>query len=586
MRNKEVASWDWGKCTWGGQAKVFGTVPVKASDYDNHDPISQRQDVYSSADADVPSQQELDLLFGPLYDEFFNVAEEGEQLQDDEFTNPFCALTQEVAESSSHNIAKGYAQEEGIDFEKSFAPVACLEAVRIFIAYAAHKSFLIFQMDMKMAFLNGPLKEEEEGINFEESFAPVARLEAVWIFIAYAAHKSFPIFLMDVKMVFLNGPLKEEVYVAQPDGFVDPDHPEKAEYVVLSASCAQVMWMRTQLQDYGFNYNQIPLYCDSQDDQMFITIKLISIHQNTQQFDPILPIELKNEDSRNSTAYKEYYAIASGAAPPKTKASVKKTQSSFDTTITPPTVTSTRLLTSAKGKQPAKSSKAKEAKDDESFDPTIQTPKNSVNEGNDNAILGMNVGSEEGHDAEDDDEELYRDVNINLDGRDAQMTDTSYAVAADLSEMELKKILIEKMESNKSIHRSDEQRNLYKALVDAYECDKIILDTYEDTVTLKRRHDDADKDEEPSAGSDRRSKRIREGKEPESTSARKEKASKTTGKSTEGSKSHQKNASESAPAEEPMQTTEDMEEPSHQEFKTGVTNDQPIEKASQHPEWF
>nr|GEX21861.1 retrovirus-related Pol polyprotein from transposon TNT 1-94 [Tanacetum cinerariifolium] len=67
---------------------------------------------------------------------------------------------------------------------------------------------------------------QEEGINFEESFSPVARLEAVRIFIAYAAHKSFPIYQMDVKMAFLNGPLKEEVYVAQPDGFVDPDHPE------------------------------------------------------------------------------------------------------------------------------------------------------------------------------------------------------------------------------------------------------------------------------------------------------------------------------------------------------------------------
>ncbi|GJW78346.1 retrovirus-related pol polyprotein from transposon TNT 1-94 [Tanacetum coccineum] len=68
---------------------------------------------------------------------------------------------------------------------------------------------------------------QEEGIDFEESFAPVARLEAVRIFVAYAAHKSFLIYQMDVKTSFLNGPLKEEVYVAQPEGFVDPDHPEK-----------------------------------------------------------------------------------------------------------------------------------------------------------------------------------------------------------------------------------------------------------------------------------------------------------------------------------------------------------------------
>nr|GFA49597.1 hypothetical protein [Tanacetum cinerariifolium] len=145
---------------------------------------------------------------------------------------------------------------------------------------------------------------------------------------------------------------------------------------------------------------------------------------------------------------------------------------------------------------------------------------------------------------------------------------TYYVVAADLSELELKKILIKKMESNKSIHQSDEQRNLYKALVDAYKCDKIILDTYADTVMLKRHHDDADKDEDSSVRSDRGSKRRREGKEPESTSDLKEKASKTTGTSTEGSKSHQKTASESAPAEELMQTTQDLEEPSHQEFET------------------
>ncbi|GJW13085.1 gag-pol polyprotein [Tanacetum coccineum] len=58
-------------------------------------------------------------------------------------------------------------------------------------------------------------------------FAVHVRVGSVRIFVAYAAHKSFPIYQMDVKTEFLNGPLKEEVYVAQPDGFVDPDHPEK-----------------------------------------------------------------------------------------------------------------------------------------------------------------------------------------------------------------------------------------------------------------------------------------------------------------------------------------------------------------------
>ncbi|GJW68989.1 retrovirus-related pol polyprotein from transposon TNT 1-94, partial [Tanacetum coccineum] len=66
---------------------------------------------------------------------------------------------------------------------------------------------------------------QEEGIDFEESFAPVARLEAVRIFVAYAAQKNFFIYQMDVKTKFLNGPLKVEVFVHQPDGFVDPYFP-------------------------------------------------------------------------------------------------------------------------------------------------------------------------------------------------------------------------------------------------------------------------------------------------------------------------------------------------------------------------
>nr|GEV47514.1 hypothetical protein [Tanacetum cinerariifolium] len=131
---------------------------------------------------------------------------------------------------------------------------------------------------------------------------------------------------------------------------------------------------------------------------------------------------------------------------------------------------------------------------------------------------------------------------------------TSYAVVADLSEMELKKILIEKREGNKSIQCSDEQRNLYKALVEAYESYKIMLDTYEETLTLKRRRDDdADKDEEPSAGPDWGSKRSREGKEPE--------------------------------YKERCQTIFQMKEPAHPEFETGA-DDQPIIQSSQHPEWF
>ncbi|GJW79526.1 retrovirus-related pol polyprotein from transposon TNT 1-94 [Tanacetum coccineum] len=70
-----------------------------------------------------------------------------------------------------------------------------------------------------------PDKVQEEGIDFEESFAPVVRIEAICIFVANAAHKNMTIYQMDVKTTFLNGELKEEVYVSQPEGFVDQDNP-------------------------------------------------------------------------------------------------------------------------------------------------------------------------------------------------------------------------------------------------------------------------------------------------------------------------------------------------------------------------
>nr|GFA07984.1 reverse transcriptase domain-containing protein [Tanacetum cinerariifolium] len=178
--------------------------------------------------------------------------------------------------------------------------------------------------------------------------------------------------------------------------------------------------------------------------------------------------------------------IASGAAPPKMKASIRKMQSSFDTTISPLTAAGTRLSTLAKGGSgvdegtgiipgvpdvptkesdeeiswkssdedddddvddqseadddddqdsdndgddfvhPKLSTHNEEAKDEESFDPIVQTPshvEDSDDERNDGESHGINFGGDEGPDAEDDAEELYRDININLEGRDIQMTD-------------------------------------------------------------------------------------------------------------------------------------------------------------------
>nr|GEX61827.1 hypothetical protein [Tanacetum cinerariifolium] len=467
---------------------------------------------------------------------------------------------------------------------------------------------------------------------------------------------------------------------------------------------------------------------------MFTMIKLISRHQNTQHFGAMLPVDLTNEGIKNSTTYKEYYAIASEAAPPKIKASVRKTQSSSDTTMPPLTVALTeaekiKLATKrslqhnhifqASGSDdndddqdsdnddddfvhPKLSAHDEEAKDEESFDPIVQTlshVENSNDESNDDKSHGMNVRGDEGPNAEDDHEDLYRDVNINLEGIDSlfklthrvdvpvtttvvpllvtvptlpppfipiisqvqQAPAPSLAITPSTSLQDLLnfgslfgfdhrlKILeanfSEFLQTNqfaKSVsyilgivdryidHRMNEavkvavqlqsdrlrdeaqaknedflnklDENIQKIIKEQVKVQvSKILPKIEKTVNEQLEAEVLTRASNSSKTSyvvtvdlseldlkkiiiKKMESNKRASKEPELTSALKEKASKTFGKSTEGSKSHQKTASESAPAEEPMQTTQYLEEPLHQEFKTGVGDD--VAEASQHPKWF
>nr|GFB76670.1 retrovirus-related Pol polyprotein from transposon TNT 1-94 [Tanacetum cinerariifolium] len=119
---------------------------------------------------------------------------------------------------------------------------------------------------------------QREGIDFEESFTPVARKKAIRIFLAYAGHKSFSVFQIDVKTAFLHGSLKEDVYVCQPEGFIDADHPshvyklKKALYGLkqtpiawyiqlfseLMKSCFKMLMMREMTFFLGLQVNQSP----------------------------------------------------------------------------------------------------------------------------------------------------------------------------------------------------------------------------------------------------------------------------------------------------------------------------------------
>nr|GEX67524.1 hypothetical protein [Tanacetum cinerariifolium] len=233
----------------------------KASNYDNPDSVPQRQDVSSSADAHVPSQQELDLLFGPLKTTMIKKTKENTYKM---MNLPILSVCQykKLLSLPSHNIGNSnvptfnqpqvskyrWTKDHPLE-QEAMDDSAWIEAIqeephqfdRLLVWELVDKPFGKTVIKLKWLWKNKKDGDQtvirnkarlvangyaqEKGIDFEESFALVARLEAVRIFIAYAAHKSFPIYQMNMKTAFLNGPLKEEVYVAQLDGFVDPDHP-------------------------------------------------------------------------------------------------------------------------------------------------------------------------------------------------------------------------------------------------------------------------------------------------------------------------------------------------------------------------
>nr|GFB94006.1 retrovirus-related Pol polyprotein from transposon TNT 1-94 [Tanacetum cinerariifolium] len=106
---------------------------------------------------------------------------------------------------------------------------------------------------------------QQKGIDYDETFAPVARIEAIRLFLAYAAHKDFTVFQMDVKIAFLNGFLKEEVYVGQPPGFVSKQYPDhvyaldKALYGLKEAPRAWYDILSQFLIDIGFQKVKKPV---------------------------------------------------------------------------------------------------------------------------------------------------------------------------------------------------------------------------------------------------------------------------------------------------------------------------------------
>nr|GEY84613.1 retrovirus-related Pol polyprotein from transposon TNT 1-94 [Tanacetum cinerariifolium] len=399
-----------------------------ALNHDSLSPAIQRQENVPQADRTVTTSNELDLLFSLMFDELLNgsskvvskssaVSAADAPNQRQQYTTPLnihtthastyhpleqvignpsqsvrtrrqlesnaemCMFVLTVSRTEPKNIKEAMADlawiesmqeelhqfdrlNEGVDFEESFAPVARLEAVRLFIAYAVHKSFTVYQMDVKTAFLYGPLKEEvnlnspipswyihkqakyaqeilkkhgmtscdsigtpmaTKHLDADLSGTPVdqtkyrSKVRALMYLTAsrpdimhatcYCARyqvQPSEKHLTTVKRIFRY--LKDTIHMGlwylkdtgfELTAFSDSDHTGcldsrkstsggiqflggdklvswsskkqdcnsmssvEAEYVSLSVCYAQILWMRTQLTDYGFQFDKIPMYCDS-----------------------------------------------------------------------------------------------------------------------------------------------------------------------------------------------------------------------------------------------------------------------------------------------------------------------------------
>nr|GEV68440.1 retrovirus-related Pol polyprotein from transposon TNT 1-94 [Tanacetum cinerariifolium] len=214
-----------------------------------------------------------------------------------------------VIRNKARIVAVGYSQQEGIDYDETFAPVA-REAIRLFLAYAAHKNFTVFQMDVKTVFLNGILKEElyvgqppsfvskqypdhvyalDKALYVPTPMVKQAKLKLASIgkpvdhtdyrsmigslmyvtsirpdimFATYADHARCH---LDRKSTsgstqFLGDKLV--CWLSKKPNCVSISTAESV-YVAVSSCCAQVLWMRTQLTDYGLFYDKVPIYYDS-----------------------------------------------------------------------------------------------------------------------------------------------------------------------------------------------------------------------------------------------------------------------------------------------------------------------------------
>nr|GEW34654.1 hypothetical protein [Tanacetum cinerariifolium] len=238
-----------------------------------------------------PSRNDWDLLFQPMFDELLNPSPSVDH-QAAQVIAPIVEVWELVPhpdkvmvitlkwiykvkldelggilKNKARLVVRGYRQEEGINFEESFALVARLKAIQIFLTYAAHKNMVVYQMDVKTTFLNGlQISQSPRGIFINQSKYALESLRK------YGFESCDPVDTPMVEKSKLDEDKEGKAvdpshYHASADadhaGCQDTRRSTSAGYIALSGCCAQILWMRSQLSDYGLGFNKILMYCDN-----------------------------------------------------------------------------------------------------------------------------------------------------------------------------------------------------------------------------------------------------------------------------------------------------------------------------------
>ncbi|GJS47222.1 putative ribonuclease H-like domain-containing protein [Tanacetum coccineum] len=257
------------------------------------------------------SQQEPIKITQALNDESWVEAMQEEMLQNKKYERGI------LVRNKARLVAQGYKQEEGLDYDEVFAPVARIEAIRLFLSYASFMNFLVYQMDVKSAFLYGTIKEEvyvsqPPGFVDPEFLKKVYKVEKA----LYGLHQALRAWYETLSTYLLDNGFYRVTMLPILDKRKNPQHSfnflgsrlimhlqsknqtvvanstTKAEYIAASHYCGQVLWIQNLMLDYGYNFMQTKIHVDNK--SAICVVKNPVYHSKTKR------IEIRNHFIRDS----------------------------------------------------------------------------------------------------------------------------------------------------------------------------------------------------------------------------------------------------------------------------------------------